>query len=560
MLIPPHSEVKIGTGLGAYLKATADKRGPMPGSQAFDNRRNSKDDVAFKINAPLGTVVDINELLGYPAASGRRTDLGTGGDALPAKGREGSADGQDIETETLLTSCSTAVRRWSLLDRVQFLCRPEDPTERGPSVCGCGYPIPRQNLETVDDKVRFHVRRTDDGRLRAAVSGVYRCKSPWVCPVCAPAAARLRAERLCRAITACYKRGGHVALVTLTASHSAESTLADVKALIAGASSRARSGRAWATVVELHAILGVVVAPEATFSRARGPHYHQHLMVFSGGSVADAKAGADALAARYMKQIRAAGGRISGLHGVRVEVAADAAAAGEYAAKGSCAWEIAGSITKTDTKSNDSFTPWDIANLAYEGDPWARARWAEYATTMPGTRSCVITPSLKKALDLVDDDDEEEDGGEQQFLEQDAVVGELQSSTWRTLMKAHLAATFLARVEAAGTEVGFLSCAEWAEAQAAAAEDRIAIAKALREVSKARCKEADLARSRRAAIEYEARRLIDREGGRTQGRTIDAVRLAAENVAAMLPDVEPPSISKILAAMARVRDRRAAVA
>lgn len=127
-------------------------------------------------------------------------------------------------------------------------------------------------------------------------------------------------------------------------------------------------------------------------------------------------------------------------------------------------------------------------------------------------------------------------------------------------MKAHLAATFLARVEAAGTEVGFLSCAEWAEAQAAAAEDRIAIAKALREVSKARCKEADLARSRRAAIEYEARRLIDREGGRTQGRTIDAVRLAAENVAAMLPDVEPPSISKILAAMARVRDRRAAVA
>lgn len=440
-----------------------------------------------------------------------------------------------------------------MLDKVQFLCRPADPTERGPAVCGCGYPA------DTADSVNVHLRPGDDGRVRAGVSGIYRCKSPHNCPICAPPAAKKRKDRLARAIDACYAKGGHVALVVLTASHSASSTLAEVKAMVSKASDRARSGRAWAEATERHQIAGSTVGPESTFSRANGPHYHQHLIVFSLGSAADAQAGADILAARYMAAVRAAGGKISGKYGVHVEVAADAQAAGEYAAKGSAAWEVSGSITKTDTRSAGSLTPWDLVNAAFEGDAWARARWDEYVVVMKGTRSCVISPSLKKALGLDEPDDDEVEDGEQQHHEADEVVGRLPASTWRTLMKAHLAATFLARVEAVG-EAGFDDVAAWATDREAEADARIAEAKALRAESKARFEEADLARRRRTAIEYEARRLVDCDGDRMRGRTIDAVRIAAENVAAIYPDVDPPSISEFLAAMARIRDRRAVAA
>jgi hypothetical protein len=530
-------------GLGARLKALADARGPAAGTHAFASRQPA---AGLRLDLPAGTVVDINELLGRPATSGRRTDLGTGGDRLPREAGERRPDGQDFDNDQLLTSCSTAPRRWALLDKVQFLCRPADPTERGPAVCGCGYPA------DTADSVNIHLRGGEDGRVRAGVSGIYRCKSPHNCPICAPPAAKKRKDRLARAIDACYAKGGHVALVVLTASHSASSTLAEVKAMVGKASDRARSGRAWASTSERHQIVGSTVGPETTFSRENGPHYHQHLIVFSLGSTADAQAGADILAARYMAEIRKVGGKISGKYGTHVEVAADAQAAGEYAAKGSAAWEVSGSITKTDTRSAGSLTPWDLVNLAFEGDAWARSRWDEYVMAMKGARSCVISPSLKKALGLTaEPEDEDEEDGEQQHHEADDVVGRLPSETWRSLMVGHMAATFLARVEVAG-EVGFDAVAVWATEWAADAESRIADAKAQREESKIRREDEARARRRAAAIEAEARRLIEHGGGRILGRTLDSVRLAAENVGAVHPDVDPVSVSEMLSAFTRL--------
>lgn len=546
-MISSGSEVKGATGLGFYLKVMADRRGPMPGSLAFDARNGSNNGVEFKLSAPADVGIDV---WGDSVKAAEEAALGTGGDRLPRVSREMISDGQETETKQLLTTCSTAPRRWNLLDKVQFLCRPIDREEKGPAVCGCGYPA-----ETADS-INIHLRPVDGGQIRAGVSGVYRCKSPWNCPICAPAAARTRTDRLTRAINACYARGGHVALVVLTASHSASSTLAEVKTMVSKASDCARSGRAWAEATERYRIAGSTVGPEVTFSRDNGPHYHQHLLVFSLGSADDAKAAADILAARYMAAVRAAGGKISGKHGVHVEVAADALAAGEYAAKGSAAWEVSGSVTKTDTRSAGSLTPWDLVNLAFEGDAWARARWAEYVVVMKGARSCVLAPRIKKSLGLTDEPDDDADG-EQQHHDADEVVGRLPSSTWRSLLQAHLAATFLARVEAAGA-AGFDDVAAWATDREAEAAARIAEAKALRTESKARFEEADRRRRRSAAIEFEARRLIDCEGERMQGRTLDSVRLAAENVAAVLPDVDPPTVAEMLSAMARLRDRRAA--
>ena len=544
-MVSKPTEVKSTTGLGAILKLSADKRRPTCGTRAFTVHKASVHADPVKIDGSANVTIDI---WGDAVKAAVEAALGNGGATFPREAGERSADGQEIQTQQLLTSCSTAPRRWALLDKVQFLCRPVDTDEQGPSVCGCGYPA------DTSDTINVHLRPGDDGRSRAGVSGVYRCKSPWLWPVCAPAAAKTRAERVGRAVEACYGRGGHIALVVLTASHTLKTSLVDGKKLIAHASRRSRQGRAWKAVVEKHQVLGVVVGQEVTLSRESGWHFHQHLLVFSSGSADDAQAAADILTARYMSEIRLAGGRISGRHGVHVEIAADAKAAGEYCSKGSMAWEVCGGTTKTDTRSGGSLTPWDIANAAFDGDRWARARWSEYAEVMPGTRSCVVTPGLRKALGLSADVDDEADG-EQQHHEADEVVGRLPSATWRSLLKGHLAGTFLARVEAVG-EVGFDSAAQWAEERVAEAKAKMEEAKARREHSKACFEAADRERRRNAAIEAEARRLISLEAQPGRGRTIDSVRLAAENVAAAHPDVESPSAAEVLATVERIRGRQ----
>ncbi len=368
------------------------------------------------------------------------------------------------ERITDFTSTSSVPRRWNLLDKIQRLCRPEDKTKRGPAVCGCGRP------GHLVDSINVHLRAGKDGKARAGVSGAYRCGSPWLCPTCAPRKALERAERVQGAAKATYECGGNMVLVVLTASHSKTTPLAEIKALVATASRKARSGKAWKTIEKQHNVLGVVVGQEVTFSRANGPHYHQHLSIPVGGDEAAAMAAGQAIAARYRAEIEKAGGKVSSKHGCFVRVAVDAADASDYTAKGSAAWEVAGGPGKTNTKAKTSLTPWDVAELAFKGDEWARDRWAEYVEVMPGTRSCVISARLAKALEIDAADDKE--SGEQVVHEADELIGQIQSQVWRNLIRASLASTFLARVEIGG-EVGWEETKSWAVEQSKRVDDFI---------------------------------------------------------------------------------------
>jgi hypothetical protein len=141
------------------------------------------------------------------------------------------------------------------------------------------------------NSVNIHLRASGGtGEIRAGVSGIYRCGSPWLCPVCAVGKAHERAERVRNAADATFARGGMAALVVLTASHSINMSLAEIKALVQGASSAARKGRAWTNAVERYGILGVIVGQEVTYSLENGWHYHQHLSVMVDGPTLEEKA------------------------------------------------------------------------------------------------------------------------------------------------------------------------------------------------------------------------------------------------------------------------------
>ncbi len=303
--------------------------------------------------------------------------------------------------------------------------------------------------------VNIHLRTAEQtGEIRAGVSGIYRCGSPWLCPTCATGKAHDRADRVQTAANATFQRGGRAALVVLTASHSAGMSLAEIKSLVATSSSSARKGRAWVQATEDFGILGVVVGQEVTFSTVNGWHYHQHLSVMVDGPDDDAYDRAEAagewIATAYAAQVRARGGTVNDRYGWHVRVARDAADASDYTAKGSMAWEVSGAH-KDETKAETSLTPWDVASAAADGDKAMFARWREYMETMPGTRSCVVSSSLAKKLGIAAGGDTEE-AGEQVLHDADEVVGRVEAPTWRIWMRHGLAATFLSRVECGGEE------------------------------------------------------------------------------------------------------------
>ncbi len=454
-----------------------------PGSQG-SGRGRSKDRSIFKLfddpaNAPAidpfsdaeravrdAVVAQFDAEKARPKAAqqpGGTDGLGSGGATVPHRG---NGDSPLPEIETNQFKGSSTVNRWALLSKVQRLCRPNDPQERGPAVCGCGRPGEGAT------HVNIHLRHSQQtGELRAGVSGIYRCGSPWLCPTCAPAKALKRAERVQAAATATFLRGGKAALVVLTASHSLDMSLSEIKGLVQGSSIAARKGRKWMDAVKNYGILGVVVGQEVTFSLENGWHYHQHLSVLVDGPGADAYKRAEQagewIAKAYTEQVHAKGGTVSDRYGWHVRVARDAADASDYTAKGSMAWEVAGGH-KDETKSEKSLTPWDIAIAASAGNKQMFAKWKEYEAIMPGTRSCVVSAALAKKLGLEAEPDDREDG-EQLFYEQDDVVGQVEAPVWSRWMRHGLASTFLLRVELEG-ELGFASVVEQTEADSAEIE------------------------------------------------------------------------------------------
>lgn len=434
---------KKGISIDPYGEAEARVRAAVPQPSQL-----VQDMIAASVARARARIAEGDEQAEGAQIRPRKGRLGSGGATVPRSGNEEPTLPRQAENSNAFTG-SSAVSRWSLLHKIQKISRPADPDARGPAVCGCG--MPGHDATSVN----IHLRTSETtGEIRAGVSGIYRCGSPWLCPTCAVAKAHDRADRVQTAANATFQRGGRAALVVLTASHSRDMSLAEIKSLVATSSSAARKGRAWMNAVEEYGILGVVVGQEVTFSTVNGWHYHQHLSVMvdgpDDGAYDRAQAAGEWIAAAYAAQVRARGGTVHDRYGWHVRVARDAADASDYTAKGSMAWEIAGGH-KDQTKAATSWSPWDIAAAAADGDKAMYARWREYMETMPGTRSCVVSASLAKKLGIAAGGDTE-DAGEQVLHDADEVVGRVEAPTWRVWMRHGLAATFLSRIEFGGEE------------------------------------------------------------------------------------------------------------
>lgn len=348
--------------------------------------------------------------------------------------------------------------RWKLKAQVVGLLRPSDGG-RGPAVCGCGRP--GHEVEEVT------LHRRESGA--AGVGGVYRCDSPWLCPTCAPARAQRRKERISQVINATEALGGDCALITLTVRHKKGDALASLKRAVSDAARKARQGRAWLRIQSKAQIFGVIVGCEVTYSLRNGWHYHLHILVPCG--ITNTLSESDdrifvskrhkeiskpvmsamrSFVARYIINIRKAGYNAR-YAAQRVDIVWSGDA-GDYLTKGSACWEVSGGLKEA--RGAVSRTPWQLAQLADAGDDDARRLFEEYASVMPGTRSCVVSASLAEALDLsVDDDDDDKSGEDQDLSSTGEVLGTVSVATWGRIITRGKAHEVMASIEDGDTWV-----------------------------------------------------------------------------------------------------------
>jgi len=297
------------------------------------------------------------------------------------------------------------VRRqaWGLRDLSSLILRPVEFDKRGPAVCGCG----RAGYQS--EEVAFHLK--DNGT--AKTSGVLYCDSAWLCPVCAPRRGKERQERVAEVFdhVKAYKNGQMV-MCTLTVRHKRGQSLDELKKAVQAASRMARQGAPWSRAKRKFGVMGVISAPEVTWSPDAGWHFHIHTAFVLRATAQEAQELGEWFVARYMGYVHELG-YTALIDGQDVSVIRNHKKLADYIGKGvshtrKLAWEMAGQATKK-ARSKSGLHPFDILEKA-SGDDQMKALFREYAGAMKGVRSCIITKSLAEKLGIEPADDEDKEG------------------------------------------------------------------------------------------------------------------------------------------------------
>lgn len=344
----------------------------------------------------------------------------------------------DPKTEAEGLKEAVQISRWRLKHTVADILRAVD-SETTPGVCKCG--TAGHNSDAV------YLTRNGG---KAGVKGVFYCDSPWLCPTCAPRRAAERADKVLQVFKATEAKRGRVIFVTLTVKHDQKDNLSALKKMVMDACRKARQGKPWALAVERYDIAGVMVGPEVTYSPKHGWHFHLHvaLVVLSDNDQLAEEAG-EWLMNRYRTYIHQTGGETS-RQAQDVTVVWREEDLASYMSKGSAAWEV--SSAGATKKGKKGLTPWDLAANASKGNAKAARLFQEYAATMPGTRSCVITKGLADKLGIQPADDADEPGIDEMPEDQETeIVGELEPYRWHRVLRNGYAADIL-KVVGAGWE------------------------------------------------------------------------------------------------------------
>jgi len=233
---------------------------------------------------------------------------------------------------------------------------------------------------------------------RLRFTNIEVCGSVWTCPVCN---SRISYERRRELQFAVENSGAHVAMLTITLSHSKKDPLADVIKALRKAVNSTKSGRWYQAWLEDHKIIASASSLEITYGQF-GWHPHLHILLFMD-QVPDPEALRDQFSERFTRFLAKNGHYASAFHGVNVKYAKKDISG--YIAK----WNATDELTAVQAKQgrDESLTVWELAKLAVNGDRDCERLWLEYVKATYRKKALTWSRGSKEMFGLSDLEDDE---------------------------------------------------------------------------------------------------------------------------------------------------------
>jgi len=311
----------------------------------------------------------------------------------------------------------------------------------------CRAKIPDSKVTILKDKVY----------QKAFYSGLRKCCSVWLCPICAAKIAERRSAFLQTCIDLATAKGWHVFLLTATTPHGIGDDLKIVLDKLIKAWNSINSNRPGKMVKATLQIEGTIRATEVTHGDKNGFHPHFHVLVFTSKSMSP-----DVLEYFYRPLwqdccVKAGLPRPSDEHGLRVHSAEKAAA---YVAKGM--WGLPQEMTKghqKTAKSEKGMTPWGfLMEVLQTGSKRFESLFFIYAQAFKGKKQLTPSTGLYKKLGVIDLSDEELTAIEEESAHS---LAQLTDNQWRSVLAARCESSLLDLAERDSSQIPiFLSMLE----------------------------------------------------------------------------------------------------
>lgn len=286
----------------------------------------------------------------------------------------------------------------------------------------------------------------------ASFAGVVTCGSVWTCPVCSAKVSNARRKELNQVLEWTRKSGYQPVLMTLTARHGVNDSLAGLLAAMKLAKKKLHQTREW-RLLDPH-LVGHITATEVTHG-VNGWHVHYHMILLVDAKTQDLALEMCDLESVWLRVLQHKEVMLSG-NGYAFDIQG-AGGAGDYVAK----WGAAEEVTLTGSKKANSggSTPFQLlatASIAGSGIEADRAAqlFKEYAAEFKGKRQLVWSRGLKKVLGIIEKTDEEvsQEPEEEDYIE----VARITKGTWRLVVRRGLQAELLRMAEEGGENAAFV--------------------------------------------------------------------------------------------------------
>ncbi len=268
----------------------------------------------------------------------------------------------------------------------------------------------------------IHVPSTKSG----VIVGVKRCKSVWVCPICASVITERRRLELQEALDLWRgKFGGRVVMCTYTFRHGLHTPLKWMVAQLNEAFRVMKKPGSYGRMLDRFGVAGSVAARENKHSMVNGHHPHIHELLFVPSTVDVALLEMELRAA--WETAAAKCGLSMNQHGFSLDDCDRSAA--DYLAKfgHEAEWTEAEEISKWHLKRRGSatrqpeehYTPFQLLRFSLEGDEEAGRLFVEYAQAFYGRAQMRWKPGFRETLGLV------KERSDAELIEEHTEVGEV---------------------------------------------------------------------------------------------------------------------------------------